>query len=86
MLRDRLTVGIRDLSLSETLQTDPMLNLEKETILIMQKAAVKDHCHELNYARWAMKLLLVDLEATNLFKTERIINLNKGTMVYKMWS
>ena len=29
MLRDRLVVGIRDLSLPEKLQTDPMLNLEK---------------------------------------------------------
>ena len=29
MLRDRFIVGIRDLSLSEKLQTDPMLTLEK---------------------------------------------------------
>ena len=47
MLRGRLVVGIRDLSLSETLQTDPMLTLEKAKTLIRQKAAVKDHLHEL---------------------------------------
>ena len=47
MLRDRLVVGIRDLSLSEKLQTDPMLTLEKAKPLIRQKAAAKDHCHEL---------------------------------------
>ena len=34
MLRDRLVVGIRDLSLSEKLQTDPMLTLEKAKTLI----------------------------------------------------
>ena len=47
MLRDRLVVSIRDLSLSEKLQTDPMLILEKAKTLRRQKAAVKDHCHEL---------------------------------------
>ena len=47
MPRDRLVVGIRDLSLSEKLQTAPMLTLEKAKTLIRQKAAVKDHCHEL---------------------------------------
>ena len=47
MLRERLVVGIRDLSLSEKLQTDPMLTLEKAKTLIRQKAALKDHSHEL---------------------------------------
>ena len=47
MLRNRLVIGIRDLRLSEKLQTDPMLTLEKAKTLIMQKAAMKDHGHEL---------------------------------------
>jgi hypothetical protein len=40
MLRDRLVVGIRDLNLSEKLQTDPDLTLEKVKTLVRQKAAV----------------------------------------------
>ena len=47
MLRDRLVVGIRDSSLSEKLQTDPDLTLEKAKTRIMQKAAVQDHQREL---------------------------------------
>ena len=47
MLRDRLVVGIQDLSLSEKLQADPTLTLEKAKTQIRQKAAVKDHRIEL---------------------------------------
>ena len=47
MLRDRLVVGIRDISLSEKLQTDPTLTLEKPKTAIQQKAAVRDHRREL---------------------------------------
>ena len=47
MPRDRLVVGIQDLSLSEKLQADPTLTLEKAKTQIRQKAAVKDHCLEL---------------------------------------
>ena len=36
-----------ELSLSEKLQTDPMLTLERAKTLVKQKAAVKDHRHEL---------------------------------------
>ena len=53
MLRDRLVVGIRDLSLSDKLQTDPMLTLEKTKTLMRQKAAVKDHHHELQLHQMA---------------------------------
>ena len=47
MLRDRLVVGIQDLSLSEKLQADPTLTLEKAKTQIRQKAAEKDHRLEL---------------------------------------
>ena len=40
MLRDRLVVGIRDVSLSEKLQTDPDLTLER---MIWQKEAAREH-------------------------------------------
>ena len=77
MLRDRLVVGIRDLSLSDKLQTDPMLTLEKARTLIRSKAAMKDHHRELQLHQMAVKLLtLVDLEATSLFRTDLKINLN----------
>ena len=79
MLRDRLVVGIRDLSLSEKLQTNPMLTLEKAKTSIRQQAAVKAHPMSFSYTRWAEKLLtLVDLEATGLFRTDLIINLNSS--------
>lgn len=47
MLRDRLVVGIRDASLSEKMQTDPALTLEKAKTMIRQKAAVKEQRREL---------------------------------------
>ena len=85
MLRDRLVVGIRDLSLSEKLQTDPMLTLEKAKTLIRQKVAVKDHCHELQLYQMGSE---ADLEATSLFRMNLIIELNNPfwATVHKMWS
>ena len=54
-----------------------MLILEKAKTLIRQKASVKDHAMSFSYTRWAVKLLtLVELEATGLFRTDLIINLN----------
>lgn len=43
MLRDRLVVGIRNLGLSEKMQTDPDLTLET---MIRQKEAAKEHQRE----------------------------------------
>ena len=42
MLRDRLVVGIRDVALSERLQMDPDLTLEKAKKSVRQKEAVKE--------------------------------------------
>ena len=47
MLRDRLVVGIRDAALSDKLQTESDLTLEKAKTLIRQKEAAKDHCCKL---------------------------------------
>ena len=47
MLRDRLVVGIRDTNLSERMQTDSALTLEKPKTMIRQKAAVKEQRREL---------------------------------------
>ena len=47
MLRDRLVVGIRDTNLSERMQTDSALTLEKAKTMIRQKAAVKEQRREL---------------------------------------
>ena len=43
MIRDRLVVGILDLKLSERLQMDPKLTLEKAKMLICQSEAVQEH-------------------------------------------
>ena len=43
MIRDRLVVGILDLKLSERLQMDPNLTLEKAKMLIRQSEAVQEH-------------------------------------------
>ena len=48
MLRDRPVVGIRDLALSEKMQTDPKLALESAKTLVRQKEAAKDHRKELH--------------------------------------
>jgi len=48
MIRDRLVVGIRDNSVSERLQMDPELTLEKAKKAIQQKEAVKGHQSVLN--------------------------------------
>ena len=42
MLRDRIVVGIRDTALSERLQLDPELTLEKAKKTVRQKEAVKE--------------------------------------------
>jgi len=42
MIRDRLVVGIRDSALSERLQLDPELTLDKAKKMVQQKEAVKD--------------------------------------------
>ena len=42
MIRDRLVVGIQDLALSERLQLDRELTLEKAKTLVRQREAVKE--------------------------------------------
>ena len=51
MLRDRIVVGIRDLSLSEKLQMDPTLTLENAKKQVHQKEAVQEQRQELHYCR-----------------------------------
>lgn len=48
MLRDRLVVGIRDVGLSDKLQTDPDLTLERAKRMIRQKEAAREHRRELH--------------------------------------
>ena len=48
MIRDRLVVGIRDTNLSERLQLDPQLTLEKAKKAIRQREAVKEQQKELS--------------------------------------
>ena len=48
MIRDQLVVGIRDSSLSERLQLDANLTLEKAKIAIRQKEAVQEQQGILN--------------------------------------
>ena len=43
LLRSRIVVGIRDTALSEHLQLDPDLTLEKATRMVRQKEVVKQH-------------------------------------------
>ena len=42
MIHDRLVVGIRDITLSERLQTEPDLNLDKARRMIHQWKAVRE--------------------------------------------
>ena len=44
---DRLVVGIRDVALSDRLQTEADLTLDKAKMLIRQKEATKEHRREL---------------------------------------
>ena len=48
LLRDRLLVGICDSSLSERLQMDPELTLEKAKRIARQREAIKDHHQQLS--------------------------------------
>ena len=48
LLRDRLVVGIRDTALSDKLQLDPTLTLEKAKKAIRQNEAVREHRVKLN--------------------------------------
>ena len=59
MIRDRLIVGIRDTSLSQQLQIDPELTLEKAKQRIRQREAVSEQQRELKGAT----LEATDLEA-----------------------
>lgn len=43
MLRDRIVVGIWDKALSERLQIDPTLTLDRAKLLVRQKGVVKEH-------------------------------------------
>ena len=47
MLCDRLVVGIRDVTLSEHLQMDPELTLEKAIKMVRQREAIHEHNTEL---------------------------------------
>ena len=47
MLRDRLVVGIRDVHLSEQLQMDPELTLEKTMKMVRQREAIHEHNRQL---------------------------------------
>ena len=47
MIRDRLVVGILDQALSERMQTDSELSLEKAKTMVRQKASVREQCREL---------------------------------------
>uniref|UniRef100_A0A1X7SPN9 Uncharacterized protein n=1 Tax=Amphimedon queenslandica TaxID=400682 RepID=A0A1X7SPN9_AMPQE len=47
MIRDRLIVGIRDQRLSERLQLDATLDLEKAKKMVRQQEAVKDQSQDL---------------------------------------
>ena len=51
MIRDRLVVSMRDVVLSEHLQTDPDLTLEKAKKALRQKEAVKDQSHQLQSSK-----------------------------------
>ena len=53
LLRDRLVVGIRDKALSEKLQLDPTLMLEKAKTAIRQREAVKEQHQQLQGAATA---------------------------------
>ena len=67
--------------------------VEKAKTLMKPKAVVKDHLHELQANQMGNEAaVLGDLDATSLFRTDLIINLNspfqtktKGSTVYKMW-
>ena len=48
MLRDRIVVGIRDQKLSETLQLDAGLTLEKAKTSVRQREAVREQKRELD--------------------------------------
>ena len=54
MLRDRIVIGIRDLSLSKKLQMDPTLTLENAKKQVRQKEAVQEQRQELHYCRTKM--------------------------------
>ena len=47
MLRDRLVVGIQDVALSERLQMESELTLEKAMKMVRQKEAVHEHNSQL---------------------------------------
>ena len=50
MIRDRLVVGILDKSLSERLQLDPDLTLEKAKKMVCQREAIQEQQQVLNGA------------------------------------
>ena len=47
MIRDRLVIGVRDPTLSDKLQMDPTLTLEKAKTAVLQKEASKEHRKQL---------------------------------------
>ena len=65
MIWDRLIVGIRDTALSEQLQLDSELTLEKATKAIQQKEAVHEQQSVLNYGPTPSPLDAVRTGATN---------------------
>ena len=50
MIRDRLVVSIQDISLSECMQMDANLTLEKAEKLVRQCEAIQEHKELLSYA------------------------------------
>ena len=60
MIRDRLIVGIRDMALSEKLQLDAELTLEKAKKAIRQREAVHEHQDVLNGDRKGSTQITID--------------------------
>ena len=73
-MTDRLVVGIRDVALSDRLQTEADLTLEKAKMLIRQKEATKEHHRELQENRksppWARSVRTNDSRRGHLLVAE----------------
>ena len=70
MIRDRIVVGIRDLALSERLQLDTDLTLDKAKTMVCQRVAVHQQ-QELLKKDFKKKLTLIKFTAGNLRKLTR---------------
>ena len=88
LIRDRIVFGIKDASLSERLQLDPKLMLEKAKIVVRQRETVRKQQVTIKRVRLEAPQLLEAVGQRNQKRYKKVQKADKHTSteaMYSMW-